>query len=237
MLFTPSNHLLINTSLWEEIISLKDRFISKSLYPFVGYCKSQASKYSIKGTRVKEARQAFELLKPHYARNPQINLEEIFTEYEKLIPECNHITIESKTNKHGLSEDYLVVCEKMLPAKASIKFAYGILDTIVSQYGQRALETEKNNYDHKALYHAFRVAYEAHELLKTGKITFPRPEASFLLDIRRGLCQYEDLQFKLDELIKEIDQAMSESNLREKPDLELADQLVLKVYRDKVMKA
>ncbi len=234
MLFTPENHLLLKTSLWEEILSLKDKFISKSLYPFVGYCKSQAYKYSIKGVRIKEAKQALEVLKPHYLKSPQINLEEILIEYEKMIPECTHIKIENKVNKHNLSEDFLVVCGKMIPVKASFKFAYGILDTLVSQYGHRTLETEKNNYDHKALYHAFRVAYEALELLKTGHITFPNPEVSFLLDIRKGLCQYEDLQFKLDELIEEIDKAMNESNLREKPDLDLADQLVLKVYRDKI---
>jgi predicted nucleotidyltransferase len=52
--------------------------------------------------------------------------------------------------------------------------------------GQRPeLETEFG-YDTKAGMHSVRLLYEAIELMRTGRITFPRPEKDLLINIRGG---------------------------------------------------
>lgn len=235
MLFTPEDFYLESSQEWKTIIDNKEKFVSKSLYPFIGYCKSQAIKYSIKGTRIKEAKQALEIIQKQFDKSRNAPVEDSMDSFLKLINTSKYVRLETITQKTGCKENYLVVCEKKIPFKSSNAFALKVLKSLVDQYGLRTLETEGNMYDQKAMYNAFRVAYEALELLVTGQITFPRPEADFLLQVRKGLFDYNYLQTKLDNLIIEIDNAMIKTQLRETPDLGFIDQLVVKTYRDKIV--
>jgi hypothetical protein len=55
-----------------------------------------------------------------------------------------------------------------VPLTASIKTAREILQRLVTEYGQRALQAERNEgVDWKALSHAVRVGREALELFET----------------------------------------------------------------------
>jgi len=63
---------------------------------------------------------------------------------------------------------------------------------------ERAKLEEKYQFDTKHGSHLIRLITEAEELLKTGFITFPRPDAKFLLDIRNGLYKYEELSYLLE---------------------------------------
>lgn len=66
-------------------------------------------------------------------------------------------------------------------------------------------------YDYKSLMHAYRLLGEAEELLRTGKITFPRPEkeVQFLKTVRNGTCGDLDhwgiLSNKIDYLRDEVE--------------------------------
>jgi len=57
----------------------------------------------------------------------------------------------------------------------------------------RAKLEEKNGYDTKFCMHLFRLISECEELLTTGTITFPRPDAKFLLEIKNGLYNYDEI--------------------------------------------
>jgi hypothetical protein len=50
MLFAPKPE--ITSNLWGYICSKKDRLLTKKSAAFVGYCRTQANKYGIKGSRV-----------------------------------------------------------------------------------------------------------------------------------------------------------------------------------------
>jgi len=66
MLFAPKQ--IISSPLWDYIRANKDRLLTKKSAAFVGYCRTQANKYGIKGSRVAAAKQAMELFKSQYAR-------------------------------------------------------------------------------------------------------------------------------------------------------------------------
>jgi len=55
-----------------------------------------------------------------------------------------------------------------------------------------------------------RVLYEGIELLQHGSLTFPRPEASLLLDIRNGLVSHEDITNNIKFLREEINYEYNE---------------------------
>lgn len=236
MLFTPTKYWETSTKIWEYIVDQKDFFLSKNLYPFIGYCRSQASKYSIKGSRIKEAKKALEILEKYHTNNPQESMATCFPEFEDILGESSYIKTIEKENVNGVKEMYLQVCEKQIPKGANIKTGYNILHRLVQDYGKRTLQTEEDTYDRKALYHAVRISMEALELLKTGKITFPRPEVDLLMKIRLGELEYDYLQELLDKLLVEIDIAMELSNLPVKPDNAFSDSLIYWVYKTEVVK-
>lgn len=50
----------------------------------------------------------------------------------------------------------------------------------------RKESVDKFGYDTKFAMHAFRLLGQAKEILETGKLTFPRPDAQFLKDVKDG---------------------------------------------------
>lgn len=235
MLFTPKEFWIEYSQEWEYIVAHKHKFISKSIYPFVGYCRAQANKYSVKGNRLKETKIALDTIQPYFDNTPLEKMAISFGDFEDLTNTCQHIKFVKKENLHGVVEEYLSICEKQIPKNASIKFGYHMIQNLLNEYGRRSLQTEKDEYDTKALYHAFRVAHEAIELLETGNITFPRPEAGFLLDIRNKKYTYDYLQDKLDEMLRRVEIALETSTLPVKPDCHFSDCLIYLVYKTEIL--
>ena len=80
--------------------------------------------------------------------------------------------------------------------------------------------------------HAFRVCYEALELLTTAEITFPLKQAEFLKQIKQGRLHYskDSIPDKLDALIAEVQDAASLSTLPEQAEQSVFDELILSCY-------
>ncbi len=60
------------------------------------------------------------------------------------------------------------------------------------------------NYDAKNMMHTFRLLAMAEEILATGKIIVHRPDREFLLGVRSGKYEYEDLIKMADERVERI---------------------------------
>ncbi len=52
MLHAPDNMILESSTTWSAITANKEKFYTKNLKAFVGYARRQASKYSIRGSRL-----------------------------------------------------------------------------------------------------------------------------------------------------------------------------------------
>jgi hypothetical protein len=94
-----------------------------------------------------------------------------------------------------------------------------------------ALLAEKNEgVDWKAMMHATRVCQEAEELLLTHKISYPRPEAATLLQIRKGELTYRQFADMLEEGMERLEECQRISTLPEGPDRAFAEDLVADLY-------
>ena len=97
--------------------------------------------------------------------------------------------------------------------------------------GRREL-TEAHGLDTKFVMHGFRLARQGAELLRTGTMTFPRPDANELRAIRDGRV-YHDPETAIAAWEKEaagLDAALTESVLPAKADFDAQNQLLLDVY-------
>ncbi len=90
--------------------------------------------------------------------------------------------------------------------------------------------TEHNkNYDSKNLMHTYRLLEMAREIATDGKIIVRRPEREFLLDIKKGKFEYDELVNKAESMKEELHLLFSKSSLPEQPDEEAANNLLITI--------
>jgi hypothetical protein len=75
------------------------------------------------------------------------------------------------------------------------------VEKLIEQYGDRSTAAAEIDVDWKSLSHAVRVYEQVIELLQTGNITFPRPNAAKLLSIRKGEFKLESVK----DLLRDLD--------------------------------
>lgn len=231
-LFCPKEHVLYTSDTWNLILENKEKFLHKGTSAFVGYTKAQAAKYGVKGFRVAALKSILEFL----SNLPvELKLQACGFELAAFCAGKEHMAVVLSKGPNGKDELHLEVCGRKIPFHASVEYALTVFQKIYDNYGQRALLAEKNEgIDWKALLHAVRVAHEAEELLLTHKITFPRPERELLLKIRKIELPYKQVAEIIEEGLERVAKAQAISTLPEKPDLQLAEDLVYHIHKEEV---
>ncbi len=82
------------------------------------------------------------------------------------------------------------------------------------------------NYDAKNMLHTFRLLDMAEEIARFGEIRVRRPNREFLLKIRAGEFEYEELLAWAEEKIARIEALFERSDLPEAPDLKQVETLL-----------
>ena len=234
MLFAPEP--LESSSLWARLQVNSHRLLTKKSAAFVGYCRTQANKYGIKGSRVAAAKAAMEFFKTTMEEcGPATKLTDVQVSMIKaLVDDADeHTSIEEiETTK------FFVCCNRKVAFGTTVKQAAEVFGKIYANYGARAQLAQTNEgIDWKALSHAVRVATEALELLGTGRITFPLPNAAEVLSIKLGSRPYAEVAERIEGLLAEVEAASSVSMLPDKVDQAWIDDFVLEAYGGQVMQA
>jgi predicted nucleotidyltransferase len=237
MLFAPDANVLETSRLWEHIRHNKEQFLSKRSTAFVGYCRTQANKYGIKGSRVAAARKAADFFAKMLEQlGTTAKISEVAWRLAELKDDhTDCVQLPMSSNKEVLGW-YFECCNRKVCFTNTIKQAAEVYGKVFANYGSRAQLAEANEgVDWKALSHAVRVGEEALELLQTGKITLPLPNAPHILDIKLGYLPYNLVAKEIEELLERVEQAALVSSLPESPNLEFIDKLVFNVYREQVI--
>lgn len=249
MLFANDENIVETSDIWREICNNREMFIHKNTKAFVGYCRTQAAKYGIKGSRIcaiktvvksiseimKKTKMVQYIRDDGYewtkssVREPVYNkLKDCFEE----LPVCEHVTkYMDKISRQMIYE----ICGRKFQESCELSHVLKCLNKILDNYGQRARMAENNeNIDWKAISHAFRVCYEIKELLKYHKITFPLKEAEFIKDIKQGKMHYKKdmMGEKLETLMQEVEDESKKSTLPEMVEQKVYDDFIVKIYTD-----
>jgi hypothetical protein len=226
MLFAPQP--VVASDLWRMIQKNKSRLLTRRSVAFVGYCRTQANKYGIKGSRVAATKEAAELFSREYTRlGPTAKVHEIAELLPALVGE--HTALIDLPVKPGAvaKERFIECCNRKISFNNTIKTASEVFRRIYDNYGARARLAETNEgVDWKALSHAVRVGEEAIELLATGHITFPLKNAAHILDIKQGGLAYDEVASEIEGLLEQVEREAERSVLRDTPDQEWIDALV-----------
>lgn len=243
MLFTPERlYTQPPEPEWRCIQINQERFLSRGIQAFVGYCRQQARRYSVKIERYQAVRSLCDFLRRASIDNPSGTLAGTFRVedvpgLQAFVDQADDYTfIEDITLANGKVIPHLSCCETRVPVTAPLKVARETYRRKFDAYGKRVTRRENvDAKDWKAMYHAVRVGYEAIEFLEAGKITFPRPEAQFLLEVRQGRIPYDKVSDLIEGNLGRIERSLEASRLPEKPDREYADRLVQSFHHSAVV--
>jgi hypothetical protein len=88
------------------------------------------------------------------------------------------------------------------------------------------------NYDAKNMMHTFRLLHMAKEIAVQGKIIVERPDRDFLLEIKEGKYEYEELVEKAEYLKEELIKLYKTSHLPNVPDIDLINALLIRIRKE-----
>lgn len=84
-------------------------------------------------------------------------------------------------------------------------------------------------YDGKNLMHCIRMLEMAIEIAQTGNVNLVRPNRDFLLSIRNGEIEYEDILDLVEKRKAEMEMAFEKTNLPEEVDINFAHDILIKI--------
>lgn len=218
-----------------------NKFLSRDLRAFVGYCLGQAKKYNIKGARYSELETFYrEFKRLHYFTDQ--TLEDIEDSIRKLIDTYKFDYIKmvyaEGPRRHGISNIWYI---EILGRKHALNISIGEfmtrIDRLFNSFGARTLAAA-NGVDNKALSHATRVILECEELLETGHITFPLKDREFIKAIKyhEDLINGNDLNLEslmqfLEVKLDKVNQLLETSTLPEKVSQLTIDRVLMHTIR------
>ncbi len=135
----------------------------------------------------------------------------------------------AKTILYFNKEGYSTYCK-------DYKNYWGWVEKRNEQRYQNTIDNGKN-YDAKNMMHTFRLLHMAIEIAKTGRVQVDRShDRDFLLEIKKGAFQFDELMVLAKEKQKELKRAFANSSLQEKPNaaelLKLAASLRERFYQE-----
>lgn len=116
-------------------------------------------------------------------------------------------------------------------------YLQGQKERLLGTRGQRNVNRPElvtaHGYDTKYAMHAARLGYQGIELLRTGRLTLPmpEPERSRVMAIRTGERTFDEAVAEIDEVDRQLAEALEASPLPPDPDRKAVDAFLVDAYR------
>lgn len=228
MIHAPVQNVIESSYIWNEIHNNRAKFYHKDMKAFLGYCKTQAAKYSVKGSRLATVSEYISFFKE---KEKTSKLKEYWGE----IKELEHARKIVQENNRNEEKRALEICGRVFQADSRSGWVTDVLKKFYASYGERAKLAELNQgIDWKAVSHAFRAGFQLKEIFETGDLKFPLEDKDFILKIKQGQLHYKNdgIGEKLNNLICEVEELSSKSSFPEKADEAFWRKFVIETVRD-----
>lgn len=208
--------------------------VSKRLDSFFGYCLGQTKKYGIKGERLKELESIIPILESY---NPMHKLSAHQYNLENMIDMNKYEFISFVKGLNGSKNEevtYLEVLGRKFLFTNSVGYVIERLKEVQKDYGERT-KRAREGIDKKALSHAYRIVSQVEELVHTGFLTFPRPEANVIKGLKYTDMDFEEYQAILELIGNKIDTLgveLKNSSLPDTVDEEILEHYLLQFIRN-----
>ena len=225
MLHVNTKNTVITSNIWEDLQRKRSLFYTKNLNALVGYCRQQAAKYGVKGSRLDAMSKVITFLS-------QVDLNTKLYEIWTFLPEHEHI-FKDNSNKIKMYE----VCGKKFQDTVKVSYILNCIEKAYKEYGHRAELAKKNEgVDFKAVSHAIRAAMQLCEIHETGDLKYPLKHADFLRKVKNGEYDFTTEVEPVLNLYMDLAETLSEqSNYPEKVNNEYWNKWLIEVYEDYII--
>lgn len=221
MLFIPNSFVMYKTKTWDKIISNRNLFLSKNIkHRFVGYAISQLK-------ALQRHREWYLDSPDHEPTRAEFGLEEM--------PSVSMAWLNSlkdTMNWDLLKDEFIEEVKKERDYRDAHKKWENYMQWKNNRNPKRKASEELFGYDGKYASHLFRLMYEGKELLLTGNLTFPLQNAEWLLSIKNGFYQYEEILDMAKSMESEFETWYNESPLPHKPNINAIKQLYFEIVKE-----
>lgn len=220
MLFIPDSFVMYKTKTWDKIISNRDLFLSKNIkHRFLGYAFSQLE-------AIKRHREWFISPPDHKPTREEFGLTQT-----PLVSEANIQNMMGVPNELFKEKHYEELQRERKYREVKKKWD-NYMQWKTNRNPKRKASEEAIGFDGKYASHLFRLMSEGKELLLTGNITFPLPNAEWLLSIKNGFYQYEEILEMAKSMESEFETWYNESPLPHKPNINAIKQLYFEIVKE-----
>ena len=207
--------------IWVDLQNNRHRFYTKGLKSYMGYLRGHIAKNGMKGKKLKQLKNLVKMLENW---DPTKRLSEVWW----VLPTGQHIY---KGETDGVK--YWEVFGSKYQENITVKYCIEQLCKKENQYGHRVQTVEQKGVDFKASSHALRVGYQLLDLYETGFFSYPLAQTKFLLEVKKGLHDYNTvIDPELVRILQELDMLVDNSNYPDKVDKEFWDDWLLGVYNN-----
>ncbi len=180
LLYIPETHYLFMSDKWQKVLDNKNLFLSKrAKYTFSGYSMSQANK-------IKRHRKYFTNPLSKKPERKDFNLKDAPTISGDGLQAVANISFDL------LNPEFVNEIRRELAYRSAMKEWHDFVSWRDSRNPRRKRLEEQWGYDTICASQLFRLMSEGKELLLTGKITFPLPNAKDVLDVKLGKYTYDE---------------------------------------------
>ncbi|QHJ78921.1 MAG: hypothetical protein [Caudoviricetes sp.] len=237
MLHTPKSLTLETSEAWEYLVAHRSEFYTTDMKAYLGYVRKQASKYGVKGTRLRDLTAVTQVIDRFSQTFTAFQLNEMKVgDMKSCLPvtEFTNWIVDEQT-RGGTQTFYQVLGRKYQSTMSFTEF-HKLINVIASDYGERARKAAASEgIDWKAISHAARGAMQLNEIYETGDLKFPLKECKLLTDIKTGKKPYSEVQELLESLVDDVERNMAvavKNGMRKSVDRERWNDFVVKVYKE-----
>jgi predicted nucleotidyltransferase len=243
LLWTPEDQIISTSPFWEELRSHRTELLHRKVTSFVGYCKTQADKYGVKGSRMGVVARSLHFLNglTNLQRHEHSRMHEVWRDLSAYLAGEEHVSYgEQPSNIVSNMTRYVEICGRKYQETAKIDYVIDSLQKLYDSYGHRAKQAENNEgIDWKALSHAYRVCCQAIEILEDGKLSLPLKleDRMIVTRIKTGSLSFKEFQPMLESKLAKVLESEKTSKLPADFDYDKwCVQFVMKVYKEEVNK-
>lgn len=228
-----------DSAIWQFLRDNRSKFYTRNMKAFLGYCKKQAAKYGIKGSRLAAIEQTLGYLKKKSGKDLRLDMDMVPFGLEGLkIANPDHIKIYNGFEKNGKFVDKQIfeLCGSKYDMGSKVDYVLSQVQAKYDSYGERAKKAKDNDgIDWKAISHALRAAYQLKEIYLTGDLQYPLKDKGFLLEVKQGKHDYMGVVApELESVIEEVELLASKSDLPYQVDRDFWDKFLLNVFKGKL---
>ncbi|AWY09133.1 hypothetical protein vBRpoSV10_11 [Ruegeria phage vB_RpoS-V10] len=211
---------------------------------FVGFGKSQAMRYAVRGDRLDTLVAVVARLKemdPHRPIAQQLGGTDKFwmpDAIPNLVIYDKRDEVRDPASGRRDSTPYMSVFGREVPLTARPGEAIKVYQKPIDEAGKRTkASAATGGPDWKGLYHAQRIVDEGIELFSTGELLFPCQNKDAYIAIRTGQMELEDVLLQFEDSLAQLEELTPIREFREGTDEDWGNELVMAFHEQKVVDA